>query len=195
MTTLDEAWAWYRAAAEGARSLTHLAKFWGELPWGQENEWVARIERDSVLRHLEADRMARDANRVTDDLDDHAVLMLFSVFEAIVRDWIEAQIKPEVDSLRHPTLVKAGKDVLDSVAEGSFFRVLEPYKSSANSELVERVNQVRRHRNWVAHGRRPDKKPSALVTPKDAYDRLSEFLALVQELRQTPLAPSGDATA
>ncbi len=194
MKTLDEAWAWYQSVAESAKRLAHLAKFWGQLPWGREDEWVARIERDSALRHVEADQMARDARRVTDGLDDHAVLVLFSVFEAVVRDWIEAQVKPEVDALRHPVLVKAGRDVLDAVTEGSFFRLLEPYKSAADSDLVERVNQVRRHRNWVAHGRHQDKKPSALVTPKDAYDRLNELLALIQPPVQAAAAPPLDST-
>jgi hypothetical protein len=179
MKTLEEAWAWYRSVADGTKRLAHLSKFWDQLPWDEGSEWVERVKRDSVLSGVSATVMAGEARRVEEALDDLAVLVLFSVFEAIVRDLIEAQVQPEVDALRHPTLVKAGKDVIDALAEGSFFRVLEPYKLT-DSDLVERVNQVRRFRNWVAHGRRPDKKPNALVTPAEAHDRLTRFLALLR---------------
>jgi hypothetical protein len=39
MKTLEDAWGWYRAVAEGAKRLTHLAKFWNDFPWGQGNRW------------------------------------------------------------------------------------------------------------------------------------------------------------
>lgn len=184
MRTLDEAWAWYRAVANGTKRLNHLAKFWDDLPWEGEEPWTEQLKRDNVLRAVSATEMNEDANCVRDELDDLAVLVLFSVFEAVVRDWIQAQIKPEVDGLRHPTLKRAGEDVLDAVAEGSFFRVLDPYKS-IDSGLVEQINQVRRFRNWVAHGRRLDKKPDALVQPKEAYDRLKQFLAVLQSPTQS----------
>jgi hypothetical protein len=59
------------------------------------------------------------------------------------------------------------------IEQGSFFNVLEPYKD-LDANLVEQVNQVRRYRNWVAHGRRTE-QPAA-VDPKTAYDRLKQFL-------------------
>jgi len=40
---------------------------------------------------------------------------------------------------------------------------------------IEEVNQVRRYRNWVAHGRRAE--PAEYVTPPAAYRRLRAFLA------------------
>lgn len=92
MKTLDEAWAWYRATAEGAKRLTHLAKFWNRLPWDQNNEWVSQIARDGVLGVLGADQMENEAHQVTRELNDLAVLLLFSVFEENIRDLIEFQI-------------------------------------------------------------------------------------------------------
>lgn len=172
MTTLDEAWAWYAAVKEGMSSVGHLAKYWDELPWGENVPWVMRVERDNVLRGLKSAETDAGAQRVLSELDDLAVLVLFSVFESNVRDWAETQIKPEADALRHPLLVKAKADVLDLIAEGSFFRILESYKSVADHDLVEQVNQIRRYRNWVAHGRRTDRKPDAHVGPRQAYDRL-----------------------
>lgn len=178
MTTLEEAWEWYRAVAEGTKRLAHLAKFWDDLPSGEGNEWATRVKRDNVLRFVSAAQMNTEALRVGQELDDLAVLVLFSVFEAIVRDIVWNQVKPEVHALKHPTLVKAGKDAEDAITQGSFGKILEAFKP-LDSDLVEQVNQVRKYRNWVAHGRRSEMKPNALVQPEAAYDRLSRFLALV----------------
>jgi hypothetical protein len=57
--------------------------------------------------------------------------------------------------------------------ESSIFRVLDVFKSQ-NVEFVEEVNQVRRYRNWVAHGRRVTALP--FVDPEMAYERSKRFL-------------------
>jgi len=176
MTTLEDAWMWYQATLQGAKRLLHLAKYWDQFPWDSDNGWIAEIQQDNVLRYLDAEELATSAQRVANDLNDHAVLMMFSVFEAIVRDSVVDELTPELTHLRHPILVKAGQDVLDAVSEGSFYRVLEPYKGIIDKDLVEQVNQVRRYRNWVAHGRRTEKMPSASISPIDAYNRLRQLL-------------------
>lgn len=183
MTTLEDAWAWYQAVKQGAKRLAHLSKYWALLPWGGDESWVRRVENDNVLRHVEGDQLAADAALVQDNLEDLAVLVLFSVFEANVRDIVVSQVQPEVGLLRHPSLKAAGADVLQAVTEGSFFRVIDPFKTSVTNDLIEQVNQVRRYRNWVAHGRRPDNRPDALVDPKEAYRRLQAFLAAIQPQR------------
>lgn len=186
MKTLEEAWAWYNAVTEGMRRLAHLAKYWSDFPWGQADAWVTRVERDNVLRHVEAFDLTSDAKTVTDEHDDLAVLVLFSVFEAIVRDHLKDQLIPEINQLQHPSLKKAGKDVLEAVEHGSFGLLLQAFKlEEKEKNLVEQVNQIRAHRNWVAHGRRPEMKPAAYVEPRDAYERLSQFLKLILSLNPT----------
>ncbi len=196
MTTLDDAWRWYRAVADGMKRLTHIAKYWGELPWGQTDDWVGRVERDNVLRHVEATDLAGDASLGADEHDDLAVLVLFAVFEANFRDHLKKQLVPAVSGLRHPSLVNAGKGVLADLEHGSVGRLLESFKlEDEDKDLVAQVNQIRKYRNWVAHGRPPDSdlRPKTHVLPRDAYDRLNEFLALVRGF-DPPVPPVGDAS-
>jgi hypothetical protein len=191
MKTLEDAWSWYRAVAEGMKRLTHLAKFWGQFPWGRGDEWVAQVERDNVLRHVEAVNLTTDAQAVTDEQDDLAILVLFSVFEASVREHLKAQLTPELERLRHPSLVKAGQEVEEAVEHGSFGRLLQAFKlQEKDKNLVDQVNQIRYWRNWVAHGRRPELRPGAEVRPRDAYERLNEFLALLRSHDPLNLQPS-----
>ena len=50
--------------------------------------------------------------------------------------------------------------------------------------LTEEVNQVRRFRNWVAHGRR--ETPENNVTPEAAFDRLERYLKLLRAPEPEP---------
>jgi len=189
MTTLDEAWAWYLAAAGGMKRLSHLAKHWDSFPWDGEADWIKRMQKDEVLRHLEANQLAEEAKTVQQELDDLAVLVLFSVFEAIIRDLVEEQIRPEIAILQHAFLKTTSEDILRRVTEGSFFHVLETFKSVVTDDLTEQVNQVRHYRNWVAHGRRPRSsgKQMATVQPKEAFERLSKCLALIRSSTTRPV--------
>lgn len=192
MRTLDDAWNWYQAVTEGMRRLTHLAKFWGEFPWEQGHEWTNRVQRDNVLRHVEAVQMSADATVVTDEQDDLAILVLFSVFEATVRTNLREQLLPELTRLRHPSLIRAGREVEEAVEHGSFGKLLHAFKlDDGNKNLIEQVNQIRSWRNWVAHGRRPEMRPKDEVRPRDAYERLGEFLKLLQSFQT--VAPAGGA--
>jgi hypothetical protein len=55
-----------------------------------------------------------------------------------------------------------------------------------DDDLTAQVNQVRRFRNWVAHGRRDT--PENNVTPEGAFERLGRYLDLLTAL------PPEDAT-
>jgi hypothetical protein len=65
------------------------------------------------------------------------------------------------------------KDAAQEIEHGSFYCVLQVFKGR-DASLVEEVNQVRKYRNCVAHGRRTA-KPVA-VDPETAFRRLKEFL-------------------
>jgi hypothetical protein len=124
--------------------------------------------------------MEKGAQRVNEELDNLAVLVLFSVFEANIRDLVEMQVQPEIAQLHHPALKNAADELLQLIREGSFGRLMTRLKTPPSHDLIEQVNQIRRYRNWVAHGRREDMEPDNLVQPQQAYDRLKAFLALVR---------------
>ncbi len=142
-------------------------KYWEDLPW------EGSLGRDESLRLLEAGQIGEMSTAVLGDLDDLCVLLLFSVFEATVRERALADVANELPEVHHPALLQAMATLNDTIEHGSFYRVLEAYKI-LDPNLIEEVNQVRRYRNWVAHGRRG--VPPDNVGPEAAYDRLGRFL-------------------
>jgi hypothetical protein len=171
ISSLEDAWDWYRAVRVLTDSMDRLGRrYWESLPWEGE------LGRDNRLRDLQASDILKKSFAILIDLDDLCILLLFSVFEATVREHVRRDVAVELPELRHPALVTAIKSLNEAIESGSFFRVLDPYKG-LDSDLMEEVNQVRRYRNWVAHGRRGE-QPNA-VEPRIAYNRLRRFLDLL----------------
>jgi hypothetical protein len=190
MISLDEAWKWYESSRQQYRLVQRLAeKYWEDLPWDK------KLERDERFKEVNQNELFNSASFALEHLDDLAVLVLFSVFESLVRERLVDELRIESGTIRHPVLRRASEEAIQRTEEGSFYRVFEAFKvkNDAVNDLIEEVNQVRHYRNWVAHGRR-GKQPES-VPPKIARDRLDRFLTLLEDqARQVAdSATAGDA--
>ncbi len=173
MKTLEDAWRRYVETKRQVVLLRRLADlYWSELPW------EGKLGRDDQFKTLKPEQLKDHADFSLGQFDDLAVLVLFAVFESLVRDHLGAEIRAEIQEkgISHALLLSSFEDLEHQVGEGSFFRILEPYKR-LDTRLVEEVNQVRRYRNWVAHGRRGTRPES--VNPQTAYGRLSRLWDLL----------------
>ncbi len=132
------------------------------------------MRRDDAFRTLEPLDITAPAKYALNHLDDLAIVVMFSVFEATVRETILAQIRPEAAALQHESLKEAAEELVEKILVGSFYHILAPFRAHA-PDLTEQIDQVRKYRNWVAHGKR--KAAPNAVTPEVAYDRLARFLA------------------
>lgn len=173
--TLDDAWNWYGAVKTLAEDMRKLAGKW-DYP-----ELQQVLGRDNRLRERTAGDLMDRAEATLEDLDDLAVLLMFSVFEASVRDRAKADVDRETVSIQHPAVLRAVKDLKDAIENGSFGRVTESYKTM-DVDLTEQVNQVRKFRNWAAHGRRGE--PENSVRPDAAIERLRRYLARLEEVEK-----------
>ncbi|WP_337176575.1 hypothetical protein [Paludisphaera sp.] len=172
MNDLEDAWRWYGDALASLRRMERIGeKWWDHLSW-ESPPWKG----DRHFFELEKESVVASAANGRGHLDDIAVVVLFSVFEATVRRAVLDQIALEEGGLRHRSIVDAIQAAKDRIREGSFFAVLEPFKP-LDAALIEEVNQVRRFRNWVSHGKRGEQP--AVVSPRVAYDRLNRCLPLL----------------
>jgi hypothetical protein len=174
MRTLADALNWYRATKQ---NLERMKRF-GEKHWSDPSLENASMWKDDEFKMLEALNIVAETTVSLKPIDDLAVVVLFSVFESRVRDYLIELIEPQAQAITDPILKEAADDAMQGVKEGSFYRrVLEPLKSQGRipADLVTQIDQIRDYRNWVAHGRRA--APTNNITPEMAYVRLNEFLA------------------
>ncbi|HTU93594.1 MAG TPA: hypothetical protein VMF69_26170 [Gemmataceae bacterium] len=180
IASLADAWQWYESVKKLTLAMRQLGnKHWDSLAWEGD------LGRDNRLRDLTSPEIAERSDAILADMDDLCVLLLFSVFEALVRERVLADITAEMPALRHPAIQRAIEGLKQDIEHGSFFRILDHYKA-LDVDLVEHVNQVRKFRNWVAHGRRG--VPENTVDPPTAYKRLQRFL---DKLNEIPLGTTG----
>ena len=168
--SLDDAWRGYDAAYNLAGDLRKLADIW------DHPDLAKVLGDDNRLRGRTAGELRKNAETILDDL---AVLVMFSVFESIVRARATADVDREIEQIRHPAVLRAVTDLKAAIQNGSFAKVTEAYKTM-DVDLTAQVNQVRKFRNWVAHGRRDD--PENNVDPDLARDRLTRYLARLAEV-------------
>jgi hypothetical protein len=172
MKSLEEAWQWY---ADVKRSLKRIqrvgSRYWDVIPW-TEAPWRS----DNKFIDLEKEDIIRPAVHGITHLDDLAIVVLFSVFEAIVRQTVVEEVAAEESTQYHRVVIDAVRSAKDRVELGSFYAVLKSFKG-VDDNLIERVDQVRRYRNWVAHGKRKQQPP--IVRPDVAYQRLQECLVFL----------------
>ena len=64
----------------------------------------------------------------------------------------------------------------ETIENGSFGRLTQMCRS-LDPDLKTQVDQVRKYRNWVAHGRRGEAEN--VVTPDQSRNRLEGFLELL----------------
>ena len=146
--TLDEAWEWSQSVDRLVRNMQRMAaKYW------DRDELATLLERDGVFRDRTAASIEDDAKRVLDDLLDLSVLILFSVFEAEVRDLAGVDADRLIREVQHPAMLSGARDLRESIKRGSFGKVTSAYRPM-DVNLTAQIDQIRDYRNWVAHGRR-----------------------------------------
>jgi hypothetical protein len=156
--SLDDAWAWYEAVKTLALAMRSLARIWQDLWDNPElHEILRRADRLRELTNLD---LSRHAEIIGDDPDDLAVLILFSVFELTVRDHARAAVDRETQTIQHPAVLRAVKDLKDAIENGSFARITESYRTM-DKDLTTQIDQVRKFRNCE-------------VRPQNQTNRLTE---------------------
>jgi hypothetical protein len=172
IATLADAWAWYEAVHDLADWMDRIARRYWDDPRLDE-----LLGLDNTFRTLGRGEIQDKARRVLEDLDDLAVLLLFSVFEAEVRGRTLEGVERELTTPpRHPALNDAIGEMKETIRNGSFGLLTRMYKD-LDPDLKTQVDQVRKFRNWVAHGRRGEAENE--VTPEQSRERLKRFLELL----------------
>src|SRR5262249_49888862 len=172
IATLAEAWAWYEAVHDLADWMDRIAQRYWDDP-----RLAELLGLDNKFRTLAKDEIQDKARQVLEDLDDLAVLLLFSVFEAEVRDRTLEGVERELTiPPRHPALNDAIDEMKDTIRNGSFGILTRMYRN-LDPDLKTQVDQIRKFRNWVAHGRRGEAENE--VTPEQSRERLERFLELL----------------
>jgi hypothetical protein len=175
--SLDDAWKWYDAARTIANDMKRLAEIW------DDPALQTFLRQDNRFRDRPAAELTDAATTILNDLDDLAVLVFFTAFEANVRDRALEDVDRETAALQHHAVLRLVGSLKNSIEKGSFDKLREAYKT-IDKGLNADVGKLQSFRHWVAHGRRGE--PKEYVDPAQAIGRLRRYLALLSPVPEIP---------
>ena len=115
---------------------------------------------------------------VSDEFDEVMVLSLVASFERELRDALKEAVG---SNLHRPnsTIERLYGATVESIDRWTVPDMLDLFVDVVPGTLRGQIKQLYEYRNWVAHGKNPQKLPSAKADPKTAYRTLQSFVALV----------------
>lgn len=169
--TLEVAYQWYVAARNTLKRARRLAeRHWAKLPH------ELPLFKDKHFVELDAAVFQREAELGLSALEDLAVMVMFSAFEAEFREHVSLQLLHDAELLTHPLSLKVMNDALREIEKESIERTLSSFAVTNLNEdkMILRVQDIRDFRNWVAHGK---KGPSPkVIEPNQAFQSLKRLL-------------------
>jgi hypothetical protein len=124
-----------------------------------------------------------EAKQVIEDslkeLEDLFVLSLWSKFERFIRDYLQQKgatlQTTQPTALAHP-MYEYFCDEVEFWKPHQMLDLLKKSLFTTNSHIIGKAKQILTYRDWVAHGKNPNKYPSSNITTRFAYKILNEIV-------------------
>jgi hypothetical protein len=167
---LEDVWRWYRLCRDAFRAAgTAVERGLHFVPDGSELSLETASSAVSRLKHAQ------------DELDDLVILALFAVFEREAIAAIEDVRDSATTFLQDRVERELVSEALSDVEEWRLVELLDVFKGVVEPATVGLVKQVKRTRDWVAHGKKGARPLN--LNPGDAHARLRRFLEELNSAR------------
>lgn len=127
---------------------------------------------DEIRNHL------RDAQ---EKMADFAVLSLWVLFERAIIEYLQKKSTHLGDHDPKDLCLTLSQSVSSDLERWRIDDVLDIFKSVLDSNLIGKIKQIKRYRDWVAH-RNPRKAQPAKTTPEEAFRYLNAFLKELEQV-------------
>jgi len=113
------------------------------------------------------------------EVEDLFVLSLWSTFERFIRRYLGATLQTtQPITLAHP-IYEYFCDEVEFWKPNQILDLLKRSLFSTNPHIIGQAKQIIEYRDWVAHGKNPNKQPSSNITPHFAYKILNEIVEML----------------
>ena len=130
------------------------------------NELVRTYKREGI-----GTLSSNEINAVKETVVDLFVLEVFSCFERFLRDKL-------TDCLELESCPFRADKILNQVEYMKIEELLESLKDRVEPNSIGYLKQIKKYRDWIAHGRNPQKPPPVRTVD---FDRVFEIIELIME--------------
>ena len=127
------------------------------------------------------DKTMNQISLVETELDDIMILSLFASFERELRVSVQNIIDLSVNK-SNPIIIKFIELTSESIERWAIKDIIDAFEGIVDENIRSKTKQIYEYRNWVAHGKNPDKLPSTRTDPKVVFITLSDFASQVSSV-------------
>jgi hypothetical protein len=120
------------------------------------------------------DEIIKRISSVEVDLDDIMILSLFASFERELRSFVQNIIDTNINK-NNKIIVKFITLTSDSIERWIIKDIIDSFEGIVDEDIRSKVKQIYDYRNWVAHGKNPNKLPPIRTDPKIVFVTLCDF--------------------
>jgi uncharacterized protein YutE (UPF0331/DUF86 family) len=135
---------------------------------------VAILHSNTIFFGEQNDKIMKKISFVETELDDIMILALFASFERELRVSIQNVIDMNVRK-NNPVIIKIIVLTSESVERWIIKDIIDAFDGIVDDDIRSKVKQIYDYRNWVAHGKNPDKPPPIKTDPKIVFLSLCDF--------------------
>jgi hypothetical protein len=145
------------------------------------NKSVGILHSNTIFFGAQNDKIIHKISFVEAELDDIMILSLFASFERELRVSIQNVIDTNVKKT-NPVIIKIIDLTSESVERWTMKDIIDAFDEIVDADIRSKVKQIYEYRNWVAHGKNPDKLPSTKADPKTVFLILRNFAEQTSEI-------------
>jgi len=141
-----------------------------------------QLHNRTIFEDLQLSEVGHLVDSANKELADLIVLALFASFERQLRN----EILDKSSKLQEvvPTALGERLDVLakKEIERWRTDEIIDLFDFAVDGNIRGRMKQILEYRNWIAHGKNPDKLPASRTTePKTTYDTIVNFVTQIKD--------------
>jgi hypothetical protein len=138
------------------------------------NRYAGALHDNTIFVGEMNERMIEKISFVEAELDDIMILSLFASFERELRLSIQNIIDSNIKKT-NPIIDKFIILTSESIERWIIKDIIDAFNGIVDENIRSRVKQIYDYRNWVAHGKNPDRMPPIRTDPKTVFMVLCDF--------------------
>ncbi len=136
---------------------------------------VFNLHSRTIFLYEQKDKMLEKLSESEEELEHIMILSLFASFERELRVSIQNIIDNNVNKC-NSTVDKLATLAKSSIERWTVQDMVEAFSDVVDLSLRSRIKQIYEYRNWVAHGKNPNKRPAIQTDPKTVLISLVDFI-------------------
>jgi len=142
---------------------------------------ISSVHNRTIFIANESTKSFKTINDSFEVFEDLTVLSLFATFERELRSFLIEKIDILKNIQPNDLALKIFEHSSKEIEWWKIEEIISIFDFCIEPHKIGIIKQILQYRNWIAHGKNPNKLPSAKIDSKTTYEKLKNFMEEVIE--------------